>query len=188
LLEEGRGDPNIPNKQITDPALDALLSLVPLEQIKDSLVEKVKTDLAYAQPDSTYIPVGIPRDPCKSFFHSGGNIIPHFKSLLQNLKIPLLLHSKVQEGLASILLDLLTKNSGCPVVQNLDGRTPVPCAAANDSANGPELLELLLGHKGDPNLKDDAGWTSLHWAATNKGLVAPKIMEIILQRVTMKGR
>jgi len=85
---------------------------------------------------------------------SKGNLLPQFQLMARNLKIPLLLHPKVLESFASIVMTVLTKKSGSPVVQNVEGRTPVHCATANESPNGPQLLKILLVHKGDSNLKD----------------------------------
>jgi len=156
-----------------------------LEKLKNSLIEKIKTGLASAQQpansESTMTFAERTQDPLASFFDGEGNLLPQFQPMIQKLKVPLLLHFKVLEGLAFILMSLLTENSGNPVVKNLEGRTPVHCAAANESPNGPELLELLLYHKGNPNLEDHVGWTALHCVAANKYDTAPKMMEILLQ-------
>jgi len=101
--------------------------------------------------------------------------------MVRNLKISLLLHPKVLESFASIVMTVLTKKTGSPVVQNVEGRIPAHCAVENESPNGPQLLETLLVHKRDPNLKDTAGLTALHRAATNKSDLAPKMMKILLR-------
>lgn len=72
------------------------------------------------------------------------------------LLLPVIVHSTVAEGLASVFMGLLTEHSGSPLVQSFEGRTTVHCATYNESINGPEL-NLLLDHNGDSNLTDNDG-------------------------------
>ncbi len=73
------------------------------------------------------------------------------------LLLPVIVHSPVAEGLASVVMGLLTEHSDSQLVQSFEGRTTVHCVTYNESINGPELLNLLLDHNGDPNLTDIDG-------------------------------
>lgn len=96
-------------------------------------------------------------DPLSSFLNSKGNLLSKFQPVMHNLKIPLFFIPifKVFTYIASIIMSVLTEESGNLLVQKFEREKPSSFyTAANETPNGTGLLKLLISnHHEVSNLK-----------------------------------
>lgn len=187
VLLNRKGDPNKPNKRTQDPVLEILSKTIQAffgvshSDVKNKFLQK----FVYSNSDTTEDDQkqSISSNPLwKLYFDDEWRPTKTFRDLMEQLKVPILLHPMVLEALASFLMaKLIKRNLGPPDIKNWEKRTPLHCAASNESPHAPELVKILLEFKGDPNYQDDRGSTSLHCAAANSSDSALEITEILLK-------
>ena len=188
VLLNSKGDPKMPNKRILDPVLDSLSISIPaafgvsLADVKKKFLQKfVYSNSNTTENDHHQKPLS--SNPLwKLYFDEEWRPTKTFRDLSEKLKVPIVLHPMVLEALASFLMvKLIKRNLGPPDIKNWEKRTPLHCAASNESPHAPKLVEILLEFKADPNHQDDRGSTPLHCAAANSSESAFEIVEILLK-------